>query len=197
MRETRNLDAHPEQGTTMPMPRDIRGTTKRRLVWMLCLLLPLLSGSTAFAQEPDLIFRKSTTFRLLTPNDKLATYGIDDPIVQNVSCHYTLPERGGVAGALGVAEQVSDVSLSCGQTGPISFKEKFAQGDVVFQQSRSLLFKKVQIVRGCDEKRNVLVYLIYSDKLVDGSPKNSTSSVAIMPWGTAGDVPKCTEWLKK
>ncbi|MBV8769238.1 MAG: CreA family protein, partial [Hyphomicrobiales bacterium] len=85
----------------------------------------------------------------------------------------------------------------CRQVGPISFKEKFAQGDVVFQQSRSLLFKKVQIVRGCDEKRNVLVYLIYSDKLVEGSPKNSTSSVPIMPWGTSGDPPKCADWLKK
>ena len=73
-----------------------------------------------------------------------------------------------------------------GRSGPIAFKGKFAQGDVVFQQSRSLLFKKVQIVRGCDEKRNVLVYLIYSDKLVEGSPKNSTSSVPLMPWGAAG-----------
>ncbi len=153
-------------------------------------------SSVALAQEPDLIFRKSTTFRLLTPNDKLATYGIDDPLVQNVACHYTLPERGGVAGAIGVAEQVSDVSLSCRQIGPIAFKGKFAQGDVVFQQSRSLLFKKVQIVRGCDEKRNVLVYLIYSDKLVEGSPKNSTSSVPIMPWGATQDPPRCADWLK-
>ena len=157
----------------------------------------LAGSSAALAQEPDLIFRKSTTFRLLTPNDKLATYGIDDPLVQNVACHYTLPERGGVAGAIGVAEQVSDVSLSCRQVGPIAIKGKFAQGDVVFQQSRSLLFKKVQIVRGCDEKRNVLVYLIYSDKLVEGSPKNSTSSVPIMPWGSAQDPPKCADWLSK
>jgi CreA protein len=83
----------------------------------------LIWGAAARAQEPDLIFRKSTTFRLLTPNDKLATYGIDDPIVQNVACHYTLPERGGVAGAFGMAEQVSDVSLSCQQIGPVVFKE--------------------------------------------------------------------------
>jgi CreA protein len=159
--------------------------------------IAIASLQSASAQEPDLIFRKSTTFRLLTPNDRLATYGIDDPLVQNVACHYTLPERGGVSGALGIAEQVSDASLSCQQIGPVSFKEKFAQGDVVFRQSRSLLFKKVQIVRGCDEKRNVLVYLIYSDKLVEGSPKNSTSSVPLMPWGAAGDPPKCADWLKK
>jgi CreA protein len=171
----------------------------RRRVYVIALAaLPVLYGcGGATAQEPDLIFRKSTTFRLLTPNDKLATYGIDDPVAQNVACHYTLPERGGVAGAFGMAEQVSDVSLSCRQIGPISFKDKFAQGEVVFQQSRSLFFKKVQIVRGCDEKRNVLVYLIYSDKLVDGSPKNSTSSVPLMPWGMAGEPPKCADWLKK
>jgi CreA protein len=163
---------------------------------LLATLMALAGAASAGAQEPDLIFRKSTTLRLLTPNDKLAVYGIDDPVVANVACHYTLPERGGVAGALGVAEQVSDVSLSCRQIGPISFKAKFEQGEVVFRQSRSLLFKKVQIVRGCDATRNVLVYLIYSDKLVDGSPKNSTSSVPIMPWGTSGAPPKCADWLK-
>jgi CreA protein len=172
-------------------------TSLRLMLLTVAAAMPtLLHGGGAAAQEPDLIFRKSTTFRLLTPNDKLATYGIDDPVVQNVACHYTLPERGGVAGAFGLAEQVSDVSLSCHQNGPVSFKEKFAQGDVVFQQSRSLFFKKVQIVRGCDEKRNTLVYLIYSDKLVDGSPKNSTSSVPLAPWGV-GDPPKCSDWLKK
>src|SRR6516164_787871 len=167
---------------------------RRTARWIIGAALPLLFGiGSALAQEPDLIFRKSTTFRLLTPNNKLATYGIDDPIVQNVACHYTLPERGGVSGAFGMAEQVSDVSLSCQQVGPVSIKEKFAQGDVVFHQSRSLFFKKVQIVRGCDEKRNVLVYLIYSDKLVDGSPKNSTSSVPLTPWGTSGEPPKCAD----
>src|SRR5579862_3390520 len=117
----------------MAMP-GFRGAT--RLAVSLA-FVAIASLQAALAQEPDLIFRKSTTFRLLTPNDKLATYGIDDPVVQNVACHYTLPERGGVSGALGLAEQVSDASLSCQQIGPISFKEKFAQGDVVFRQSRS------------------------------------------------------------
>ena len=91
-------------------------------------------------------------------DDKLATYGIDDPVVEGVACHFTVPERGGVAGALGVAEEVSDISLACRQIGPIAFKEKFEQGDVVFRERRSILFKKMQIVRGCDVKRNVLVY---------------------------------------
>jgi len=148
------------------------------------------------ADDPDLIFRKSTVFRLLTPNDKLATYGIDDPVIEGVACHYTLPEKGGLAGTFGVAEQVSDISLACRQYGPIVFKEKFSQGDVVFSERRSFIFKKMQIVRGCDAKRNVLVYMVYTDKLIDGSPKNSTSTVPIQPWGASGEVQKCADWMK-
>lgn len=159
------------------------------------IFLGLLATGPALAQSPDLIFKKSTVFRLLTPDDKLATYAIDDPEIEGVACHYTVPERGGVAGGLGLAEEVSDISLACRQVGPIKFKAKFEQGDVMFRQSRSLLFKRMQIVRGCDEKRNVLVYLVYSDKLIDGSPKNSTSSVPIMPWGTA-EPPRCKDWVK-
>ena len=113
-----------------------------------------------------------------------------------MACHFTVPERGGVSGMFGVAEEVSDISLACRQIGPIKFKAKFSQGDVVFRQSRSLFFKKMQIVRGCDEKRNVLVYLVYSDRIVEGSPKNSTSTVPIMPWG-AGDAPvRCADFVK-
>jgi CreA protein len=150
----------------------------------------------AASQDPDLIFRKSTTFKLLTPNDKLAVYGIDDPVVEGIACHYTVPEKGGISGALGLAEQTSDISLACRQYGPIKFKEKFSQGDVVFSESRSLFFKKMQIVRGCDAKRNILVYMTYSDKLVEGSPKNSTSSVPIGPWGGANDIQKCSDFLR-
>ena len=123
---------------------------------------------------PDLIFRRSTVFKFLTPNDKLATYGLDDPEVEGVACYFTAPEKGGVKGWLGVAEQVSDISLSCRQIGPIRFKDKFAQGEDMFRKRRSLFFKKMQIVRGCDTKRNVLVYMVYSDRLIEGSPKNST-----------------------
>jgi CreA protein len=164
----------------------------------LALLLGAGIGSAAFAaDEPDLIFRKSTVFKWLTPNDKLATYAIDDPEVDGVACHFTVPERGGVKGWLGIAEEVSDISLSCRQVGPIQFKNKFAQGEEMYRRRRSILFKKMQIVRGCDTKRNVLVYVVYSDKLIEGSPKNSTSSVPIMPWGLAEPPPKCADWLEK
>jgi len=148
------------------------------------------------ATGPDLIFKKSTTFRLLSPNDKLAVYGDDDPLVEGVACHFTQPERGGYAGALGLAEQTSDISLACRQYGAIKIKQKFSQGDVVFAERRSLFFKRMQIVRGCDVKRNILVYLAFTDKLIDGSPKNSTSSVPIQPWGADSQAPKCSDYLQ-
>lgn len=159
-------------------------------------LLPLIISPAAANDEPELILRKSTVFKLLTPNDKLAIYAIDDPEVEGVACHYTVPEKGGLAGAFGVAEQTSDISLACRQYGPVKFKTKFSQGDVVFRERRSLVFKKMQIVRGCDAKRNVLVYMVYTDRLIDGSPKNSTSTVPVMPWGAENTPPKCGEWVK-
>jgi len=152
-------------------------------------------GAVRAADEPDLIFRRSTVFKWLSPNDKLATYGLDDPEVDGVACHFTVPEKGGFKGWVGLAEEVSDISLACRQVGPIRFKSKFEQGDDMFSRRRSLFFKKMQIVRGCDTKRNVLVYMVYSDKLIEGSPKNSTSSVPIMPWGGADSVQKCADFV--
>lgn len=169
-----------------------------RLAAMLSLALPLVgaASTSALADGPDLIFRKSTVWKMLTPDHKLAVYGIDDPVVSGVSCHYTQPEKGGLGGLFGTAEEVSDISLSCHQIGPVSFNEKFAQGDVVFSERRSLIFKRMQIVRGCDEKRNVLIYMVYSDKMIEGSPKNATSAVPIAPWG-GGEAPRCADWLKR
>jgi CreA protein len=166
----------------------------------LCTALVVASAAATAARaadEPDLTFKRSTVFKLLTPNDKLATYGLDDPEVDGVACYFTVPERGGLKGWIGVAEEVSDISLACRQIGPIRFKKKFAQGDDVFRQRRSLFFKKMQIVRGCDPKRNVLVYMVYSDKLIEGSPKNSTSSVPVMPWGGSDEVQKCADWAER
>jgi len=154
-------------------------------------------SSAVAAEEPDLIFRRSTVFKWISPNDKLATYGIDDPEVEGVACHFTVPEKGGFTGWMGVAEQVSDISLACRQIGPIRIKSKLEQGEDMFRQRRSLFFKKMQIVRGCDVKRNVLVYMVYSDKLIEGSPKNSTSTVPIMPWGAADAVvQKCADFIQ-
>ncbi len=90
-------------------------------------LLALACAGPAVAEEPDLIFRKSTVWKFLTPDDKLAVYGIDDPVVEGVACHFTTPEKGGVSGMFGVADEVSDISLACRQVGPITFKGKFEQ----------------------------------------------------------------------
>ncbi|MDX5593713.1 CreA family protein [Pseudovibrio sp. SPO723] len=165
-----------------------------KIIAAISLALSLLVAP-ALAQEPDLIFKKSTVWKFLSPDHKLATYAIDDPIVKGVACHFTVPEKGGFSGLIGVAEEVSDISLACRQVGPVEFTEKFEQGDEMYRESRSLFFKKMRIVRGCDAKRNTLVYLVYSDKLVEGSPKNSTSTVPIMPWG---DQPaqKCADHLE-
>ena len=172
---------------------------RRFWIAVLVVLTGLLSlaGAANAADEPDLIFKRSTVFKWLTPNDKLAVYGLDDPEVEGVACHFTVPEKGGFKGWIGVAEEVSDISLACRQVGPIKFKAKFDQGADVFRTRRSLFFKKMQIVRGCDVKRNVLVYMVYSDRIIEGSPKNSTSSVPIMPWGADGAVPKCADWVEK
>lgn len=169
---------------------------RRVLLAAAALSATLGTMAPAMAQEPSLIFKKSTVWKFLTPDDKLATYAIDDPVVEGVACYYTIPEKGGVKGMLGVAEEVSDISIACRQVGPIAFKSKFEQGDIAYRESRSLIFKKMQIVRGCDATRNVLVYLVYSDKLIDGSPKNSTTAVPIMPWGAQTEAPKCADFLK-
>jgi CreA protein len=175
-----------------------RSLLAARLAAVLALAIAASSVAPArAADEPDLIFRKTTVFRLTSPNDKLATYAVDDPSVEGVACHFTAPERGGWKGWLGLAEEVSDISLACRQIGPIKITAKFEQGDDVFRRRRSLFFKKMQIVRGCGVKRNVLVYMVYSDRLIEGSPKNSTSTVPIMPWGTNGDVVKCGDWVEK
>jgi CreA protein len=174
----------------------VRSAPFAAVIALAAVLCAAMVPTARAAEEPDLIFRRSTVFKWLTPNDKLATYAIDDPEVEGVACHFTVPERGGVKGWLGIAEEVSDISLACRQIGPIHFKTKFSQGEEMFRRRRSILFKKMQIVRGCDAKRNVLVYVVYSDKLIEGSPKNSTSSVPIMPWGSE-PPPKCADWLEK
>ena len=158
----------------------------------------MLSAGAALAQagdDPELIFKKTTVWRMLSPDAKLATYVLDDPGITGVSCYFTVPEVGGWSGWAGFAEERSETSLACRQTGPVTISAKFEQGEEIFRQRRSLFFKKMQIVRGCDPKRNVLVYLAYTDKIIEGSPQNSTSTVPIMPWGNV-PAPKCGDFLQ-
>ncbi|MHB8203442.1 MAG: CreA family protein [Desulfomonilaceae bacterium] len=124
----------------------------------------------------------STHFRWLGPNDKIVVDGFDDPKVQGVACHIARAETGGVKGELGLAEDTSDASIACRQVGPIKIVGELKDGESVFDEHRSLVFKRLHVVRFFDRKRNVLVYVAYSDRVIEGSPKNSISTVPIMAW---------------
>jgi CreA protein len=124
----------------------------------------------------------STNFRWLGPNDKIVIDGFDDPKVQGVACHISRAQTGGVKGAMGVAEDTSDASIACRQVGPIKIVGELKDGERVFDEHRSLVFKSLQVVRFFDRKRNVLIYISYSDRVITGSPKNSISTVPIMGW---------------
>lgn len=145
------------------------------------LVLSLLLISTSlFSQEK--LGSVNTAWKLFG-SDKLTMYVIDDPIVKGISCYYMAPEKGGISGAIGLAEESSDVSISCRQVDKVSFLSKFENNTNMMQKSRSVFFKKLQIVRSCDQKRNVMTYLVYTDKLIDGSPKNSISVVPLTDAG--------------
>jgi len=124
----------------------------------------------------------STRFHLLGPNDKIVVDGFDDPKVEGVACHISRAQTGGLKGGFGVAEDTSDASIACRQVGPIRITGELKDGERVFDERRSLLFKTLQVVRFFDRQRNVLVYVTYSDRIIEGSPKNSISSVPIMNW---------------
>ena len=137
----------------------------------------LFSAPVLIAEE---IGSVSTVFKLLGPNDKIVIEAFDDPKVDGVTCHLSRAKKGGVTGAVGLATDTSDAAIACRQVGPITIKEELKDGEPVFNKRTSVLFKTMQVVRFLDKTRNVLVYLVYSDKLIDGSPKNSISTVPII-----------------
>lgn len=144
--------------------------------------LPLL---TAFAQgaDADRVGEVSTAFKLFGPNHKIVIEAFDDPRIQGVTCYLARPKTGGIKGGLGLAEDPSHATLSCHQVGPIRVLATLKEGEEVFDVSTSLVFKEQKVVRFYDQKRNALVYLTYSTRLVDGSYKSAVSAVPIMPWG--------------
>jgi CreA protein len=126
----------------------------------------------------------STTFRFLGPNDRVCVSAFDDPKVPGVACHISHARTGGVKGGLGFAEDPSRFSISCRQVGPIAIDPaKLAEEEEVYSAKTSILFKRTHVYRMYDKKRNTLVYLAISDKIIEGSPFNSISTVPIMPWG--------------
>jgi len=124
----------------------------------------------------------STRFRWLGPNDHIAVDGFDDPKVKGVACHISRAVTGGIKGGLGFAEDTSDASIACRQVGPITVPPDLKDGEHVFDERRSLVFKHLHVARFYDRQRNVLVYVAYSDRVIEGSPKNSISSVPVMGW---------------
>ncbi|AIJ08750.1 MULTISPECIES: protein CreA [Edwardsiella] len=152
----------------------------------LCVSLTALWGASVHAEE---IGSVDTVFKLFGPDHKIVVDAFDDPDVENVTCYVSRAKTGGIKGGLGLAEDTSDAAISCQQVGPIALSEKIrnkkSDGEVVFRKRTSLVFKKLQVVRFYDSKRNVLIYLSYSDRVVEGSPKNAISAVPVMPWSAA------------
>jgi len=156
----------------------------------LAVLLVFVWQSAIHAEE---IGSVDTKFKLIGPDHKVIVDAFDDKKVDGVACHISRAVTGGLKGAVGLAEDTSDASISCRQVGPISFKESLEKGERVFTKRRSVLFKRLQVVRFCDETRNTLVYLAYSDKIVDGSPQNALSTVPITPWSGNQAPPRCND----
>ena len=125
----------------------------------------------------------STVFKWVGPNDKIVVEAFDAPKVSGVTCYLSRAKTGGVKGGLGLAEDRAEASIACRQVGPIAFKGTLKDGEEVFKERTSLVFKTMQVVRFFDSKRNTLVYLVYSDRVIEGSPQNAVTAIPILPWG--------------
>lgn len=152
--------------------------------WVMLTILPaVVLSSTAYGEE---IGEVRTRFKMLGANDKIVIEAFDDPDIPGATCYLSRAKTGGISGSIGMAEDKSDASLACRQTGKIVLSESVKSGKDdgkrVFRKSTSILFKKLQVVRFYDKKRNCLVYLTYSNKIIEGSPKNSISAIPIIEW---------------
>ena len=148
--------------------------------------LPLLALLlTACGQSgAEQIGEVDTVFKLIGPDHKIVVDAHDDPKVIGVTCYVSRAKTGGIKGAFGLAEDKSDASIACRQTGVISFAKPLAKQEEMFSERISLVFKRLRVVRMVDAKRNTLVYLTYSDRLIEGSPQNSVTAVPV-PAATA------------
>lgn len=124
----------------------------------------------------------TTAWKLIGANHKVCIQAFDDPKVQGVSCHISQAKKGGITGTLGLAEDPSQFSIACRQVGPIVINHKLPEQEIAFSSQTSIFFKQTRVTRLFDAKRNTLVYVAISRKLVDGAPANSISTVPIMPW---------------
>ena len=139
------------------------------------LVICALAGSA----QAETVGAVDTVFKLIGPDHKIVVDAHDDPKVAGVTCYVSRAKTGGVKGALGLAEDKSEASIACRQVGPISIAKPLPQQEEVFNERISLVFKKLRIVRMVDVKRNTLVYLTYADRVIEGSPQNSITAVAV------------------
>ncbi len=146
-------------------------------------LAPLLLAALSLPVAADEIGCATTTWKLVGANHRVCVYAFDDPKIQGVTCHVSQARTGGVKGSFGLAEDPSQFSLACRQIGPIVLPAKMPKDETVFSDDTSLIFKETKITRFFDEKRNVLVYLAISRKIIEGAPANAISTVPIQPWG--------------
>ncbi len=146
-------------------------------------LLALTLAFAAFSVSAEQLGEVNTAFKLIGPDHKVLVEAYDDPLVGGVTCYVSRAKTGGITGAMGLAEDKAEASIACRQVGPLVFKDAIPRRGEVFSERLSILFKKLRIVRIADPARNTLVYLTYSDKLLDGSPKNSVTAVPL------GNVP--------
>ena len=147
---------------------------KKLLIVMLC--AEFLSTGSARAES---IGEVDTVFKWFGPDHKIVVDAYDDPKVAGVTCYVSRAKTGGVKGAVGVAEDMAEASIACRQVGPISFTSPLPHQEEMFSERISLVFKKLRVVRMVDAKHNTLVYLTYSDRVIEGSPQNSISAVAV------------------
>ncbi len=140
-----------------------------------CALLLTLAGHA----QADSIGEVDTVFKLIGPDHKIVVDAYDDPKVPGVACYVSRAKTGGISGAVGLAEDKAEASIACRQVGPIAIAQPLPRQEEVFNERISLVFKKLRIVRMVDVQRNTLVYLTYSDRLIDGSPKNSVTAVPV------------------
>ena len=141
------------------------------------LVAAVASATGAVHAEP--VGEVDTVFKLIGPDHKIVVDAWDDPKVSGVTCYVSRAKTGGLKGAVGLAEDKAESSIACRQVGPISFTKALPDQEEVFSERQSFLFKKLRVVRMVDKKRNTLVYLTYSDRVIEGSPKNSVTAVAV------------------
>jgi len=149
----------------------------RRLVVLLLSLLAL----PAIPVHAEEIGSVGYRFKWIGPNDKIVVEAFDDPDVAGVTCYFSHARTGGIKGAIGVAEDPGEASIACRQTGPVDETKlaRLKSPHEVFSERASLIFKSTQVVRFWDAKRRALVYLTYTDRIFEGSPRNSISVVPL------------------